>query len=68
MKKYGVEAMTEDELEKILLIGRIKHHDDLSERNCLVEYYILTEEITLDCEYAQKFLEENDCNLASTVV
>ena len=68
MKKPGVDAMTEDELEKILLIGRIKHHDDLAERNCLVEYYILTEEITLDCEYARKFLEENDSNLTSTVV
>lgn len=67
MKKPGAEAVNEEELEKFLLIGKIKCYDDLAERDCLVEYYILTGEITTDCEYARKFLAENDCNLTNTV-
>lgn len=58
MKKCGVEAMTEEELEKILLIGRITHYDDLKEDNFLVDYYILTGEITLDVEYAKNYLAD----------
>ena len=58
MKKYGVEAMTEDELEKILLIGRITHYEDLNEDNFLVDYYILTGEITLDVEFAKNYLSD----------
>lgn len=58
MKNSEVEAVTEDELEKILLIGRIIHYKDLNEENFLVDYYILTGEITLDVEYAKKCLAD----------
>lgn len=68
MDKPGVGSMTEEELERILLIGRIIHYDDLTERNCLVEYYISTGEITFDCEHAKNFLEENDCSLTNTAL
>ena len=66
MKKTSVEAVTEDELEKILLIGRIIHYDDLDDKNILVDYYILTGKITFDCESAKKFLKEKNCTLANT--
>ena len=58
MKKCGVEAMTEDELEKILLIGRITHYEDLNEDNFLVDYYILTGQITFDVEFAKNCLAD----------
>ena len=55
MKKTDIEALTEEELEKILLIGRITHYEDLNEDNFLVDYYILTGKITFDAEYAEKY-------------
>ena len=58
MDRPGVRSMTEEELEKILLIGRIIHYDELAERNCLVEYYISTGEIILDVEFAKKYLAD----------
>ena len=57
MKNPSVETMTEEELEKILLIGKIKHYEDLADKNCLIDYYISTGEITFDLECAKKFLE-----------
>lgn len=56
MKKCGVDFITKDELEKIFLIGRIIRYDDLNEDNFLVDYYILTGEITLDVKFAQNYL------------
>ena len=58
MKKTDIEALTEEELEKILLIGRITHYEDLNEDNFLVDYYILTGKITFDAEYAEKCLAD----------
>ena len=58
MKRTSVETMTEEELEKILMIGRIIHYDDLDDKNILVDYYILTGKITFDCESAKKYLAD----------
>lgn len=58
MKKTDIEALTEEELEKILLIGRITHYEDLTDYNFLVDYYILTGKITFDAEYAEKCLAD----------
>ena len=60
MKSAGATMLTEEDLEKILLIGRIKVYDNLKEKNYLVDYYILTGEIPDDCESAKKFLTKDD--------
>ena len=68
MKTTGIESLTEEELEKILLIGQISHYDDLNEYDYLVDHYVLTGEIPDDYESAREFLTKNDCSLANAVV
>ena len=67
MKKPNVDLISEEDLAKILLIGRIKAYCDFSEHNLLVNYYIATGEITLDCELARKILSEIDESLTNDV-
>ncbi len=63
----SVERLSESELEKILLTGRIKGYADLSEYNYLVEYYITTGETPEDYETARKSATEIDSVLANTL-
>ena len=64
MKKSGVEAMTEEELEKILLIGRIKHYEYGTEHDYLIDNYISTGKIPSEKE----ILIKSDFNLTNAVV
>ena len=60
MNKICIEALTEEELEKVLLIGQIIRYDDLNDYDLLVDYYISTGEVTFDVEYAKKYLADTE--------
>ena len=51
-----METISETELERIFLIGKIRHYEDLAEQNYLVDHYIATGELPSDC----KVTENND--------
>lgn len=65
MQKPNVDSISKEDLEKILLIGRIKTYSEHSEHDLFVDYYFSTGEITLDSEFARKVLSEMNNNLTS---
>ena len=58
MENSGIKTLSTEELEKIFVIGRIKHYEDLADFDYLTEYYILTGEIPENYESAQEILKE----------
>lgn len=66
MKKPDVDSITKEDLEKILLIGRIKTYSEHAEHDLFVDYYFSTGEITLDCELARKVLTDIDNEAINT--
>ena len=58
-----METISEAELERIFLIGKIRHYECDSEYDYLIDYYIATGELPDDCELAKEILKENNVSL-----
>ena len=51
----AMETISETELERILLMGKIRHYEDLVAQNYLVDYYIATGELPDACEVTENY-------------
>ena len=59
-----METISEEDLERIFLIGKVRHYEDLAEQNYLVDYYIATGELPDAC----KVTENNDSLINDDII